>query len=78
MSAVEIARRNYAEWSDALLRGHPMSDPRWKTENPINTCFACNYAAARVDAASIALDMAEAERLSGRNPRGALSREIPL
>jgi len=27
---------------------------------------------------ALANDMAEAERLSGRNPRGALSREIPL
>lgn len=41
-------------------------------------CLICELDGLAVDAASIRLDMAEAERMSGRNPRGALSREIPL
>lgn len=55
---VEEAQRVYAEWSRTLVLGHQLSDPEWQARNPVVSCFACSESSRRVDAVSIALDLA--------------------
>lgn len=73
MTAVERARAEYIDAAEFLsdLQQRPRT---WSTATYAG--WALNEESLTVDALSIALDMAEAERLAGRSPSWAARTEV--